>query len=136
MPRNRHDLPMEAFFELLLNQQHPREPVYDCGARQARLLCGRWLMLRRVRLGLSCETLARQAGFEPQSLAVIELGLADAALAPDPPVGCLCRALAGAFHDDAWVAAVLAIALGRVQAPSARIMRRVAADLEAAYDQI
>ena len=136
MPLNHHDMPSEAFFELLLNQQRPREPAYDCNACQARLLCGRWLMLRRIRLGLTCEALARQARLDPQSLAVIELGLADAALAPGSSAGCLCRALAGDLHDDAWIAVVLTIALGCVAAPNARIMRRVAADLAAAYDQI
>ena len=130
MPQKQRETPTDAFFERLLSQQHPHTPGRDSSVCQAQLLCGRWLTLRRLCLGLSCEGLAEKTGLAAEALAFVEQGLADAALVPDARIACLCRMLSASYHDDAWVAMVLVIALGRVQAPSERVIRRVAADLD------
>jgi transcriptional regulator with XRE-family HTH domain len=135
MPQKDYKAPAGAFFDRLLSRQDPRSPVCDAGIRQGQLLCGRWLALRRLRLGLTLEALAEKTGLPLEALLFVELGLADEPLALGE-TACLSRLLSGPYGDDAWVAMVMAIALGRIQAPSDRIMRRVVADLEAVYHTI
>jgi hypothetical protein len=130
MTRKNHQVPADAFFERLLDWSDPHAEARDDHLCQARLLCGRWLALRRLRLGIPLEILAERAGWPQQTLLFVELGLAEQAHAL-PADECLVCQLAGPFGDHAWIAMVLAIALGRVCQPSDRIMRRIAADLDA-----
>ncbi|HEX5691894.1 MAG TPA: hypothetical protein VFX76_17885 [Roseiflexaceae bacterium] len=130
MNHKNHQTPADAFFDRLLSRSDPHAPPRDERLAQAQVLCGRWLALRRMRLGVSLETLAEHTGWLEETLLFVEVGLAghDEAV---PVSDCLVRLLAGPFGDDAWVAMVLAIALGRVCTPSDQVMRRVAADLDA-----
>jgi transcriptional regulator with XRE-family HTH domain len=130
-----HQASLDAFFEQLLDRSDPHGGALDGRVRQAQVLCGRWLALRRLRLGMSLESLAERAAWPEQALLFVELGLSDQAR-DLPTAEPLIRQLAGQFSDDAWIAMVLAIALGRHQRPSDLILRRVAADLEVVDEQV
>ena len=134
MNRKNHQAPADAFFDRLIRRSDPHAASRDERSCQAQLLCGRWLALRRTRLGMPLETLAERAGWPQETLLFVEVGLTEPEQAA-PGSECLVRLLAGPFGDDAWVAMVLAIALGKVRRPHGRVMRRVAADLDAACEQ-
>lgn len=98
--------------------------------RRARRLCGRWLALRRLCLGLSDAAMVEGTGVNAQTLRWLELGLADATLVADEVWEPLCRTLAGGTVDVDWVAAVIDTALGRRDAHVEPVIERVTIELQ------
>jgi transcriptional regulator with XRE-family HTH domain len=135
MPQKDHKPQTDAFFDRLLGCQNPRAEALDDGLRQAQLLCGRWIALRRARRGLTLEALADQTGLSLEALWFLEAGLADESFDPNG-AACLTRQLSGPYGDDAWIGMLVAIAAGDIGRPNDRIMLRVVADLDVIYHKI
>ena len=122
---------MNAFFDRLILRQSPHAPSPELYRRQAQVMCGRWLALRRLDLGLNLAHLAEAVGLMSEAILFVETGLADAALGTTPTWQSYSQALAGRYGDLARVHTIVMIALGRVASPSERVMMRVLLDLNA-----
>lgn len=96
-----------------LDQVGPPETASAPATREARRLCGRWVALRRLQIGLGSAQVAEQAGVDPRALSLLELGLADATMADDAAWERLCHALAEGHGDTDWAAAIVETAIGR-----------------------
>ena len=104
------------------------DPCADNAAGPARVLCGRWLLLRRIELGLTYAQLAAHVGLAPELQLLVETGLADETLVCSGARACLVAALA--THGDCdWVARVLWAALSTEGASDACLLVRVSAEL-------
>jgi hypothetical protein len=132
MIKQNSNLMVAAFFDRLLDQQASQASAGDLYLQQMQILCGRWLALRRLSLGLPLDRLAEAARIAPQSILFVETGLAYQDLEPDADWDRYAYLLS-TLRDRIWVKRVLAIALGRTKTPSERMMIRVMADLNAAY---
>lgn len=118
-----------AMFDALLDQADPRgQSPLDAAARAARRLCGRWLTLARVRLGLPSTMLAEVADVDESTLHMLESGLVDEGLLPESARGQIATLLAGAISDPGLATQILAIAVGRAL-PSEGVLRKVGAEL-------
>lgn len=124
---------LDACFERLLEHLDPHGPQCEADVQLARILCGRWLVWRRLISGHALDQLADQTGIAPQTLMFLETGLADQTLATEDAWLRLAGALATDYSEIGWVRTVLAIALNRTRALSKYVMMRVAADLRAGY---
>ena len=119
----------QVFFDQLIEDIDPhRQPSHRPGW-QARILAGRWLALRRARLGLAYAQLTQSTGITPSALLLLETGLANETSAPVPSWDLLIAALDGSVPMAAPVAAVVAIALGRVDADRPPILAQIVDDL-------
>jgi DNA-binding PadR family transcriptional regulator len=128
-PRSRRALPA-PFLDKLIDEVNPHQPppVYD--TRDARRACGRWLALRRLELNLTIEQAAATAGLTPDTLLLLEAGLADPLLAPGAHRRRLGDALARA--DAPWLSDVIDIAFGHAAGPPAEALGHVIAELDLA----
>lgn len=93
--------------------------------RQARRLCGRWVALRRLLVGLRSETVACEAGVSAETLLLLETGLADAGMAREDAWIRLFHLLAAHHNDVDWVAVVVETAIGLRDACDAHILAEV-----------
>jgi len=120
-----------AAFDALLDQADPQAiaPI-SAEARESRRLCGRWLAMQRLRLGVVSQVIER-AGMDAPTLHLIESGLADVLQVPESIVEQFSALLADAEHDQGWVRYLLLIAVGRSQGHEEQILQRVVADLSA-----
>lgn len=117
--------------ERLLDQQELADDPAAQAMRELRRSCGRWLMLRRLRRGLSLEDVARRVGADAQQLRLLELGLADQPLLADEVWRRLSLVLEGDQRDFERVAAVLELTLGRGELPDLAWAEALEADLGA-----
>lgn len=99
--------------ERLLDQQELAGGEAGARLRSARRLCGRWLMLRRLRRGLTLADVALRIRSEAQLLQLMELGLGDSPLAGPEVWHGLSLVLEGAEKDFQRVAEVVEVALGQ-----------------------
>jgi hypothetical protein len=118
-----------SIFHKLLDQVDPHRQSTTITTRRARRLCGRWLALHRLHLGLTNAMIAECTGVDAQTLLLLESGLADKTYISDEAWNRLCLARAGKQHNVDWVTQVVSIALGRSSVNTERILERVAADL-------
>lgn len=118
-----------AMFDALLDQSDPRgQSRIDAAARSARRLCGRWLALARLRLGLPSAVLAEVANVDEKMLHMLEAGLVDEGLLPESARGQIVALLVGAVSDPALASQILAIAVGQAL-PSEDVLRKVEVEL-------
>jgi hypothetical protein len=121
-----------AAFDALLEQADPQAAApISAEMRANRRLCGRWLAVQRLRLGLSSAVVAERAGMDAPTLRLVETGLADKTQLSAAMCECLSRVLAGAMHDAAWVRDLLAVAVGRATEREAPVLQRILAELPA-----
>lgn len=125
-------VPPAAFMKQLMALVDPHQATPNEALRRAQCACGRWIGLRRLHLDLSSDILARMAGITPDDILLIESGLAAPQLIPAVARQHLSVRLAPSRADMAWVADVIAIALGQVEALNEPTLDRVFDDLEAA----
>jgi DNA-directed RNA polymerase specialized sigma24 family protein len=122
--------PPAAAFDALLDQADPQGDVPVVAETRAnRRLCGRWLAVQRLRLGMSSEVVAERAAMHEPTLLLLESGLATETQVPDSTREQLSSSLAGTEHDQGWVLDVVSIALGRSNAREAHVLQQIAADL-------
>lgn len=126
--------PEDSYFERLLDQIHPRQSAEELSRRQAQVLCGRWLALRRLRAGLASDTLAAAAGLAAEDLMFLETGLADPELIAAPERQRLAELLGGSADERAPVADIVAAALGEAS-PDSPIVAWVRRDMVAPADE-
>src|SRR5690242_8863207 len=122
-----------AFFSRLLDRIDPHGPSNNPEAQHAQVFCGRWLAFQRLRMGLTVEELALRISTDPQSIFLIESGLADPQLLSDDASIRLQQVLAHG-QDPLWVKHVVALALG--QGPftlDSSVVEQVQAELDQAY---
>lgn len=113
----------------LLDQTTLDQSADGPALRQARRLCGRWLVVRRLAIGLDAAVAAERMGVGAEALHLLELGLVDERMLPEQARDLLITSLAGVQHDEDWVAVVIDSALGRRDARAQPIITRVQADL-------
>jgi hypothetical protein len=120
-----------AAFDALLDRADPQaDAPISAEARANRRLCGRWLAVQRLRLGISSGVVAERAGVDESTLHLLESGLADETQVPDSSREQISYLLTGAEHDQGWVLDVLSIALGCAHVREAQVLQQVAADLQ------
>ncbi|MBC8076304.1 MAG: hypothetical protein H7Y32_09545 [Chloroflexales bacterium] len=117
------------FLDRLVSQLSPHAAKQG---REDAILCGRWLLLRRIDAGLSQAALAARASLSAETLLFLEAGLADPALASALTWQRLAAVLGATRHDQQAVAQVISVALGGA-CGDWRVVERVKADLNAAY---
>lgn len=117
---------------------HLCDPDTDADARMLRYAqraCGRWLALRRARLGLANTQIIRQTGMSAEALMRLELGLATPEHVSAEAFETLGGMLADAGDGD-LTTAVAALASGHHDDPDGVVVERVMADLEALIDAL
>lgn len=99
------------FFERLLKVVDPHQPPVpsDLGFWQRQ--CGRWLALRRMQLGISSALASARAGVQPESLLLLEVGLADSNLG-SADWGKYPALLADDRYSAERISSIMAVALG------------------------
>jgi DNA-directed RNA polymerase specialized sigma24 family protein len=102
-----------AAFEGLLEQNHQSAQEIDDASRQERRLCGRWLVLHRMRLGLTNKDMIERTGIDEQTLLLLESGTANETLLTPIAQERLCAALISEQHNVTKIMEVVKIALGR-----------------------
>jgi transcriptional regulator with XRE-family HTH domain len=117
-----------------LDQIDPQGQALSPAQRQARRLCGRWLLVRRMELDLSYAQLALRTGVNAQTLQCLELGLADVTMAAEPAWEQLYLALAGPLStaapgDADFVAALVQAALGQREVLTGPLRQQIERDL-------
>jgi hypothetical protein len=117
--------------ERLMLRIDPHHPPLDAALLDAQRACGRWCALRRLRLKLTSEQLAGMVGIPAEQLRMLEAGLADRDCMPDAARQRMSTFLKSGQEDSAWIAEVVAIAIGRAEALSAAIITPVLDELDA-----
>jgi hypothetical protein len=118
-----------SVFRRLLEQAESTGESYGPAMRQARRLCGRWLVVRRLAMSLDAATVAERTEVGAEALHLLELGLADEVMVSEGARDQLVPQLAGSYHDEDWVAVVIDSAVGRRDACAEAIITRVREDL-------
>jgi len=121
---------VEVFFDRLLDQQGHSIAAQADSLRQSQIFCGRWLALRRLRLGFSLECLAEQSRLAPKTILFLETGLADVRLAHEVDWECYCQLLSTTHNDYTSICQVVALALGRDIPSDAQPLAQVLEDLD------
>lgn len=106
-------------------QNDPTSSTLSAAMRQARRLCGHWVALRRLILGLSGEVIERESAVNAMTLLLLETGLANEGMASDEAWNRLFHMLAIHHHDVDWVAAVIEVAIGRRSTISEQMVAEV-----------
>jgi DNA-binding PadR family transcriptional regulator len=127
-PQSRWELPA-SFLDKLLEEVDPHRPPVD-EAGDAQRACGRWLALRRLDLDLTTEQVAALAGLMPNTLQLLEAGLAGPALASDVERRGLGDVLAR--PDAPWLSDVIDMAFGHAAGQHAEALGQVIAELDLA----
>jgi transcriptional regulator with XRE-family HTH domain len=122
-----------AALDRLIEDLAPATPPAQREAHRARRRCGQWLAVRRLALGLTADQIADRAGVDAETLARVELGVAEEREAGALAWDRLYVLLGARLNDEDWVAAVAEVALGR-RPPSNEIMGRVAEQLRPACE--
>jgi hypothetical protein len=117
--------------ERLLLRVNPHLPPPDAVLIEAQHMCGRWCALRRLRLRLTSEQLAGMVGISAEQLRLLEAGLADADSLPNVARQRMSTFLKSGQEDSAWIAEVLAIALGRAGVLSPTVIAPIVDELDA-----
>lgn len=110
----------------------------DADARmvqRARRACGRWLALRRARLGIADAQVARRTSMDVETLIRLELGLATPVYVSAEAAETLGGMLADAGDGD-LTTAVVAVASGHYDDSDGVVVERVMEDLEALIDTL
>lgn len=123
-----------AFLNRLVEQinPHTRPQSQNQTLSKAQIMCGRWLTLRRVRVGLSLQQLASMVQVPAESLQLLETGSADDTMISSEVSQNLVMKLAPNREDQHLAAEVVALALGKPDALSVEIIGQVLDDLRAA----
>jgi DNA-binding PadR family transcriptional regulator len=127
-PQSRRGLPA-SFLDKLIDEVDPHRPPPD-GTRDTQRACGRWLALRRLALDLTTEQVAALAGLLPNTVQLLEAGLADPALASGIDRRRLGDVLAR--PDTPWLADVIDMAFGHPAGQHAEALGQVIAELDLA----
>lgn len=90
-------------FERLLDEDNPQDQLLAFEMRQARRLCGRWLALRRLCLGLTNKLAMLHTGLDEQTLLLLEAGLADPSHISEATRIQLSQVFAPTPADEGWV---------------------------------
>jgi len=106
--------PASALFlhqlELLTSRPSPQHTAI--APMWARRLCGRWLLMQRLRRGITAEVIADQARVDADTLHLLELGLVYDVGADDERLERLACLLATRQSDADLIGAVLRVAIG------------------------
>jgi hypothetical protein len=124
--------PPAAFMTQLMALVDPHQTTPNEALRRAQGACGRWIGLRRLHLDLSSSTLAGMANITRDDILLIESGLAAPQIISAAARQQLSVLLAPNRTEKAWVADVIAIALGQVEALNELTLNRVFDELEEA----
>lgn len=123
------DSTLRLAFERLLDQIDPHGAPAAAAHRDARRLCGRWLMLRRGARGLARAQVAARTAIPEPALELLELGLLDRADLPEEQWLRLGLILEATSNDYEHVVLVLRIASGGEQALDFAFLERLAQQL-------
>jgi transcriptional regulator with XRE-family HTH domain len=121
--------PIAAFLDLLVDQIDPHRSTQTPDTLVDRVLCGRWLALRRLKKGLSAEDLAATAGVTAEHLKLLEAGVANPILLSNSALQILGGKLADRTRNARWIQQVGQVALGDDRASDAKLIEDVRADL-------
>lgn len=124
---------LAAFFERLLDLQAQRPSAEEWDRQQVQIVCGRWLALRRLHLGLSIDQLAEAAQIASRSILFVETGLADRGLEWEAGWERYVSILSTPPQDRRKIEQVLASALGCTPVPDKRVVELVLAEINAAH---
>lgn len=131
-PQSSSPLP-PAFLNRLVEQVNPHaHPLPNWTLHEAQIMCGRWLTLRRVRVGLSLQLLASMVQVPAESLQLLETGAANESMISAEVSQNLMMRLAPKREDQYLVAEAIALALGKPEALSVEIIGQVLDDLRVA----
>lgn len=124
-------LPPISFMDKLMvridpHQSHVNETLLD-----AQRTCGRWLALRRLRMGLTTQQIAGIALVPKENIVLLESGLGDIYSLSDPARRNLSRNLGRGKDEFEWVERVIAIAQGRAEMLEDSVLASVVAYLDA-----
>jgi len=121
---------VEVFFDRLLDQQGHTIAAQADSLRQSQIYCGRWLALRRLRLGFSLERLAEQSHLASKTILFLETGLADIELAHEVDWECYSQLLSAIHNDYTNIRQVIALALGSEPHSDTHPLAQVLEDLD------
>lgn len=125
-------MPMNhSFFSRLIERIDPHRPALTPELQHARLMCGRWLAVRRMQLGITAQQLAQQCGVAEERLLFLETGLATFADFSEPARQQLTAALASEPQQQAYMCSILIQALDEREVQP-QLVRAVQAELEGA----
>src|SRR5262245_39898369 len=119
----------EAFLNSLLDYVDPHQPPRDEQLLTAQRLCGRWLALRRLRIGLASEQLARIGNVPVETIQILEAGIATPDHVSSVARQHLSRVLAPSRADFTFMEEVICLALGSADSWSPSVMDQVIEDL-------
>lgn len=122
-----------AFLNRLVEQINPHmQPSPNQTLRKAQIMCGRWLTLRRVRVGVSLQQLASMVQVPAETLQLLETGSADESMISPEACQNLVMKLAPKREEQHLTAEVIALALSKPEALSVEIVGQVLDDLRVA----
>lgn len=118
-----------AFLERLVAAMDPHGAPLGGERLEAKLACGRWLALQRLRQGLPLDRAAQRAQLDVEALELLEAGLADQRLLPLLSRRLLSNALSGGSSPYALVYQAVDVATEQWASLSASLLDHVWAEL-------
>lgn len=122
--------PSPFFFKRLVEQMNPHQERTSHVPLEIRLLCGRWIALHRLRLNRTLDVIVKWVDISRELMLQIETGLADRHSISAVTRDSLQLALISEHCEPAWVANVIALALGDGELPSAQMVSEIQRDLD------
>jgi len=109
----------------------PHQPPIDETLLDAQRACGRWLALRRLRMGLTIRQIAGITLVPEEHIILLETGLGDSSSLTDTARRNLSRNLGTGKDDFDWVERVIAVAQGHAEPLDESVLAPVKAYLDA-----
>ncbi|MBC8077294.1 MAG: hypothetical protein H7Y32_14555 [Chloroflexales bacterium] len=119
-----------VFLNRLVAVMNPHSALLDGTRLEAKLACGRWLALQRLRLGIPIAHAAERASLDVEKMTLLESGLADATLLPPITRRLLSNALAGRNRPYELVARAVDVAIEQWAALNDVLLDQIWADLD------
>jgi Sulfatase-modifying factor enzyme 1 len=121
------------FLDRLIEQQDPmrnKAPIQ----REAQILAGRWLAIRRISLAYSLADIAQTTSILEQTLIYIEAGVGEGCQLTEAQCLHYVDLLSAQRQDFHWVWLIVSSALGVVESPDSQLFQQIQIDLDPCLD--